>query len=363
MLSSATATAIDFSAAFAIAADASAATATASTMVSTAIAQSTGNSAATATANNNGLANAQATIASAANATDNGLGTAVATASDGSSAAAIVGTTTVTSNGNAMAVASDESEATVTVKTPDGFACAFASDSSIAVGSDTAAPTCFGRDAVVVSTGGNCGNAAGTPCAGFTTIELQSYFSNANTTGGQASINITAPIEGAPAGPLDVKEGEICAMIYVFDTAQDLQACCGCPITADGLLTLSISGNLAPNTVGSSSILHDGSIRIVPTRANASKSPFDDSLLPGENCDPATNLCCDPAGRSAGNTIASASRLVAWAQHIQSSQITESEFQTLAPTPVELNGGLPQACADILQLGTGQGSCTCHPGG
>ncbi len=39
-----------------------------------------------------------------------------------------------------------------------------------------------------------------------------------------------------------VQEGEMCAMIYVLNTDQAVEACCGCPITADGLLTLSISG-------------------------------------------------------------------------------------------------------------------------
>ena len=83
-------------------------------------------------------------------------------------------------------------------------------------------------------------------------VELQSYFSNANTTGGQAFVNIVAPLEGNATGSTPaLTRGETCAMIYVFDTAQNLQSCCGCPITADGLLTLQISVNLAPNVVGS----------------------------------------------------------------------------------------------------------------
>src|SRR5579862_4947757 len=92
--------------------------------------------------------------------------------------------------------------------------------------------------------------------------ELQSYFSNANTTGGQGNVVINAPLEA----------GETCAMIYVFDTAQNLQSCCGCPLTPDGLLTLRISTNIAADTVGSlsaSTLLVDGSIRIVSTLPNA----------------------------------------------------------------------------------------------
>ena len=127
--------------------------------------------------------------------------------------------------------------------------------------------------------------------------ELQNYFSNANTTGGQAYVNITAPLEGNATRPdLAVREGETCAMIYVFNTAQAMQACCGCPVTTDGLLTLSISGNLALNPTATGTILHDGSIRIVSTSPNAfpphgrwrlrhmkvvTSSPASAAILPG----------------------------------------------------------------------------------
>src|SRR5579862_2690102 len=159
--------------------------------------------------------------------------------------------------------------------------------------------------------------------------ELQSFFSNANATGGQAFVNITAPLEGnETATSPAVNQGETCAMIYVFDTAQNMQSCCGCPLTADGLLTFSISGNLAPNPVGSLSILMDGSIRIVSTLPNSIPG-----LPPGPDiyCDPATSVCCDPAATLDGNTITPASELVAWASHIQGTQITESEFLVSDP--------------------------------
>jgi hypothetical protein len=60
--------------------------------------------------------------------------------------------------------------------------------------------------------------------------ELQNYFSNANTTGGQAYVNIIAPLEGDPTATAPYAiAGETCAMIYVFNTEQAMQACCGCP--------------------------------------------------------------------------------------------------------------------------------------
>ncbi|MGA3229837.1 MAG: hypothetical protein ABSD51_07830, partial [Candidatus Binatus sp.] len=62
--------------------------------------------------------------------------------------------------------------------------------------------------------------------------ELQNYFSNANVTAaGNALVNIIAPFEGNPtaANPA-LGNGETCAMIYVFDASQAMQACCGCPV-------------------------------------------------------------------------------------------------------------------------------------
>jgi len=104
-------------------------------------------------------------------------------------------------------------------------------------------------------------------------IELQTYFSNANVdVAGNALVNITAPFEGNATSPTgSVSNGETCAMIYVFDTSQAMEECCGCPITADGLLTLSITNQLAQQPVGDSvagvNSLENGSIRILSTTA------------------------------------------------------------------------------------------------
>ena len=61
--------------------------------------------------------------------------------------------------------------------------------------------------------------------------ELQNYFSNASyPLGGQAYVNIIAPLEGDPTATAPYAlEGETCANIYVFNTEQAMQACCGCP--------------------------------------------------------------------------------------------------------------------------------------
>ena len=194
-------------------------------------------------------------------------------------------------------------------------------------------------------------------------IELQDYFSNANTTGGQGFVNITSPFEGnqTATNPV-VQEGEMCAMIYVLNTDQAVEACCGCPITADGLLTLSISGNLAPNPVASGRILHDGSIRILSTAINSAITGL--TLPRGVNCDAVTGACCDPTAGGGAKPLVPQLELAAWANHVQNTQITEAVFQT---TPAaEATGdltNLPSACAFAIEAGSGQGVCTCGTGG
>jgi hypothetical protein len=41
--------------------------------------------------------------------------------------------------------------------------------------------------------------------------------------------------------------GALCAMIYVFTSDQQLSQCCGCPVTPNGLLTLSVTHDLTDN--------------------------------------------------------------------------------------------------------------------
>src|SRR5208282_3641289 len=192
-------------------------------------------------------------------------------------------------------------------------------------------------------------------------IELQDYFSNANTTGGQGFVNITSPFEGnqTATNPV-VQEGEMCAMIYVLNTDQAVEACCGCPITADGLLTLSISGNLAPNPVASGRILHDGSIRILSTAINSAITGL--TLPKGVNCDAVTGACCDPTAEGGAKPLVPQLDLVAWANHVQNTQITEAEFQATPSAESDLTS-LPSACAFAIEAGSGQGVCTCGTGG
>ena len=311
---------------------------------------------------------------STATSTASDSGTATSTANTGSTA-----TSTATTSGTATSTASDfdtakafatlSGTATATATVAGSVVCVFATNSGTATGSDSAGGTCTG-DAVVVSStpGDSCNNipVADTPCAGVIPspaagIELQDYFSNANTTGGQGFVNITSPFEGNQTATNPVlQEGEMCAMIYVLNTDQAVEACCGCPITADGLLTLSISGNLAPNPVASGKILHDGSIRILSTAVNSAITGL--TLPRGVNCDAVTGACCDPTAGGGAKPLVPQLDLVAWANHVQNTQITEAEFQATPSAESDLTS-LPSACAFAIEAGSGQGVCTCGTGG
>ncbi len=204
--------------------------------------------------------------------------------------------------------------------------------------------------------------------------ELQNYFSNANTTGGQAFINLIDPLEANSTeiiynsisilndatGTDPIDDGSLsvdtCAMIYIFNTEQSMQACCGCPLTPDQLLTFSITSQLAGNPVALGTLLHDGDIRVLSSYPNAVDGyPVGNAVY----CDPGTGFCCDPTASLTGFTLTLGSELVGWADHIQNTGITETVFQADDPTAAELNDGLPEACASIIHLGSNQGVCTC----
>jgi hypothetical protein len=153
------------------------------------------------------------------------------------------------------------------------------------------------------------------------------YYANANSGEPDGTVritnvgtNITAP-----------GNGNLCAMIYVFEPDQQLAECCGCEITPDGLLTLSINANLTSNPL-TPVTLSTGAIKVV----SSSGSPT-----------------CNPAKPTPVTGIR------AWGTHIQAGGVvTETEFtdSTLSAGEVAL---LKSKCGSILNNGSGFGVCTC----
>jgi hypothetical protein len=166
------------------------------------------------------------------------------------------------------------------------------------------------------------------------------YFSNARTQGApDATVRITNPgTAGAPS-----PAGDLCAMIYVFRPSQEMSECCGCKVTPNGLLTLSVNIHLNDNPLIDP---RHGVIKIVSSVPTATAGPKGSST----DCDP-TNAVPTPALR-------------AWATHIQGPtpfSITETPFEDATLSAGEF-ATLKAECLFIVKfLGSGRGLCHCPP--
>jgi hypothetical protein len=144
--------------------------------------------------------------------------------------------------------------------------------------------------------------------------------------------------------------GNLCAMIYVFKSDQEMEECCGCMVSHDGLLTLGIESDLASNQliVTTKPTNQSGLLKIVSSRVNGAGST------------------CDPTSR-----VSPRANLRVWVTHIQTVDqitssigiplLTETESSDSPLGPAELAAQQAQ-CSFIHILGSGRGICTCGTG-
>ena len=133
---------------------------------------------------------------------------------------------------------------------------------------------------------------------------------------------------------------DLCTMIYVFDRDQQMSECCGCLISQDGLLTLSLQKDLLKNPltgVASTS----GTVMLVSAQLPSSGGCNASSMTP------------------AGN-------IVAWATHlsqVKSGGVSSAEAPfSSSPLGTSESSSLQSQCLFIQQLGSGQGLCSCGSG-
>jgi len=100
------------------------------------------------------------------------------------------------------------------------------------------------------------------------------YFSNANTAGAPDGVlRLVNDGDQANYGSEGVLNGTLWAAIYVFDDSQELQSCCACLITSDGMLSESVNKQLTANTfIGKK--LTRGVIKVVSSTSYDPTSPM-----------------------------------------------------------------------------------------
>lgn len=143
--------------------------------------------------------------------------------------------------------------------------------------------------------------------------------------------------------PLD---GTLCANIYVFNNAEQALACCGCSVTPDSEITLSLMTDLVANVLNTKGVTAYGVIKLISAPPNA-----------------AGGTICDPSAE--GGPITPTSELDAWANHVQVNNTalpeTESMFAWATLSNFELEYAEKQ-CSAILVSGSKNGICTCGYG-
>ena len=160
------------------------------------------------------------------------------------------------------------------------------------------------------------------------------YFSNANTGGApDATLRIVNDGDASTSQKEGQPNGLMGAIILVFDDSQELQECCGCEISADGLLSESVNSELTANTLTGRPVTR-GVIKIVGV-----------SLVSGNFAPGLRGTMTHIQAATTGNALYS---------------VTEAPLADSNLSTAELDA-LEQLCSFSITLGSGQGVCSCTP--
>ncbi|MFZ0889548.1 MAG: hypothetical protein WA005_13925 [Candidatus Binataceae bacterium] len=172
-----------------------------------------------------------------------------------------------------------------------------------------------------------------------------------------------------------VQNGTLCALMYVFDDNEEMQACCGCPVTPDGLRTISVINQLTSNWGVNKGNLAAGVIDILSV-APGWVAPFPGAPPPrGVNVAGSTGLGCDPSfgfGSRTSESTTGGSELRASMDHTESMVGTAAPFTAVVSTSTDDLRQTPsdpthvidliESCGFLLGNASGSGVCSCGAG-
>jgi hypothetical protein len=192
-----------------------------------------------------------------------------------------------------------------------------------------------------------CGSPSTAPCPATL---LDTYF---DTTAGDNIVRLIAPNASAT---------NLCAMIYVFDNGEEMGACCGCALSQQKLLSLSVTNQLTDDWAifgGPSAGEHQiGLIDVVSAAPNAPTATGTDSNGQGCTADQtrACNSGCDPTNFPG---YSNAGQLKGYILHSLTPGSPEVPLAVAGdPNSTTLNY-LQNQCGALVGNGTGAGICTC----
>ena len=174
---------------------------------------------------------------------------------------------------------------------------------------------------------------------GDNSVYFVTYYSNANTDAPGAVLRLINDGDNSTSQTEGVPNGNLWASIYVFDDSQELQECCSCFVSADGLLSESVNGNLTSNELTGRAENFRGVIKVISS----------------SHGDPTNNV------KKAG--------LRGTMTHIQAFNPANSGL-SYVPTETPLadsnlvsaeQSALQQSCSFAITLGSGFGICSCTP--
>jgi hypothetical protein len=156
----------------------------------------------------------------------------------------------------------------------------------------------------------------------------------------------------------DSTAGNLCDMIYVF-TREQLAECCGCYVTPNGSRDFDVKMQLASNTLTG---VHPNEVLVKqvssgPLGAGTDVDAITCTISPdGSISCPSPSIACDPRGAAPMKGLRS------WATKTQVIgslvNITETNSQDASLGAAE-QADLVEDCGVLIELGSGQGLCTC----